>query len=74
MYHQTHHGALGSHRSHMDLPQKKYYENTNQQVARYKIEALGRRYQEIWGGKCGLVERLHAFQKKYFEDRQSIGN
>jgi hypothetical protein len=52
----------------------RYNENTNQQVVRYKTEALNRRYEEIWEKHTGLVERLHAFQKKHFEDRQSIWN
>jgi hypothetical protein len=51
-----------------------YHENTNQQVARYKTEALDRRYEEIWEKHAGLVERLHAFQTKHFENRTSIGN
>jgi hypothetical protein len=38
------------------------------------IEALYIRYEEIWEKHAGLVERLHAFQTKHFEDRQSIGN
>jgi hypothetical protein len=52
----------------------RYHENTNQQVARYKTEALDRRYEEIWAKHAGLVERLHAFQTKHFEDRKSIWN
>jgi hypothetical protein len=52
----------------------RYHENINQQVARYKAEVLDRRYEEIWVKHAGLVERLHAFQTKYFEDKQSIGN
>jgi tRNA A37 threonylcarbamoyladenosine dehydratase len=40
----------------------RYHDNTNQQVARYKTEALDRRYEEIWAKHAGLVERLHAFQ------------
>jgi hypothetical protein len=51
-----------------------YHENTNQQVERYKTEALNRRYDEIWETHAGLIKRLHAFQTKHFEDRQSIGN
>jgi hypothetical protein len=51
-----------------------YNENTNQQVARYKTEALDRRYEEIWEKHAGLVERLSAFQMKHFENRTSIGN
>jgi hypothetical protein len=52
----------------------RYQENTIQQVACYKTEALYRRYEEIWEKHAGLVERLHDFQTKYFENRQSIGN
>jgi hypothetical protein len=52
----------------------RYDDNTNQQVARYKTEALDRRYEEIWDRYAVLVERLHAFQTKHFEDRQSIEN
>jgi hypothetical protein len=53
----------------------RYYENTSQQVSRYKIKALDRRYDEIiWETRAGLVERLHDFQTKYVEDRKSIGN
>jgi hypothetical protein len=51
-----------------------YHENTNQQVARYKTEALDRRYEEIWETHAGLVKRRHVFQTKHFENRQSIGN
>jgi hypothetical protein len=51
-----------------------YHENTNQKVARYKNEPLDRRYEEIWEKYGDLVERLHAFQTKHFENRQSIGN
>jgi hypothetical protein len=51
-----------------------YHENTNQQVVRYKTEALGRKYEEIWEKHAGLVERLHAFQMKHVENRQIIGN
>jgi hypothetical protein len=50
-----------------------YHENTNQQVARYNTEALDRRYEEIWEKHAGLVKRLHAFQRKRFENRTSIG-
>jgi hypothetical protein len=39
----------------------RYHENTNQQVASYKTDALDRRYEEIWDKHAGLVERLHAF-------------
>jgi hypothetical protein len=44
----------------------RYHENTNQQVVRYKTEALDRRYEEIWAKHAGLVERLHTFQTKHF--------
>jgi hypothetical protein len=50
-----------------------YHENTNQQVSRYKTEELYRGYEEICEKHAGLVERLHAFQTKTNEDRQSIG-
>jgi hypothetical protein len=52
----------------------RYHENTNQQVARYKMEALDRRYDEMWETHTGLIERLHDFQAKHFENRQQIGN
>jgi hypothetical protein len=51
-----------------------YHENINQQVSRYKTETLDRRYEEIWEKHAGLVKILHAFQTKYFENIQSIGN
>jgi hypothetical protein len=51
-----------------------YHENTNQQVARYKTEALDRRYEEMWEIHAGLFKRLHAFQTKHFENRTSIRN
>jgi hypothetical protein len=67
--------GLWDHRDRIWTYRKNIYqENTNQQVARYKTEALDRRYEEIWETHAGLVERLHAFQTKHFEDRQSIGN
>jgi hypothetical protein len=50
-----------------------YHENTNQQVVRYKAEALDRRYEEIWVKHAGLVKRLHTFQTKHFDYRQSKG-
>jgi hypothetical protein len=63
---------------HMDrictFRNNRYHENTNQTVATYKTEALDRRYEDIWVKHAGLVERLHAFQTKKIEDRQSIGN
>jgi hypothetical protein len=40
----------------------RYHENTNQQVARYKMEALDIRYDEMWEKHTGLTERLHNFQ------------
>jgi hypothetical protein len=52
----------------------RYHENTHQQVARYKMEALCRRYDEIWEKHNRLIERLHNFQSKHFENRQHIGN
>jgi hypothetical protein len=52
----------------------RYHENTTQQVARYKTEALDRRYEEIWVKHAGPVERLHEFQTKHFGNKQSIGN
>jgi hypothetical protein len=51
----------------------RYHENTHQQVARYKMEALDRRYDEIWEKHTGLIDRLHDFQLKHFENRQQIG-
>jgi hypothetical protein len=38
------------------------------------MEALDRRYDEIWEKHNGLIERLHNFQPKHFETRQQIGN
>jgi hypothetical protein len=52
----------------------RYHENTNQQVARYKMEALDRRYDEMWEKHTGLTGLLHDFQAKHFENRQQIGN
>jgi hypothetical protein len=52
----------------------RYNENTHQQVAKYKMEALDRRYDKIWQKHNGLIERLHNFQSKHFENRQRIGN
>jgi hypothetical protein len=52
----------------------RYHENTNQQVARYKMEALDRKYDEMWEKHIGLTERLHGFQTKHFENRQQIVN
>jgi hypothetical protein len=52
----------------------RYHENTHQQVARYKMEALDRRYDEIWDKDNRLIERLHTFQSKHFENRQQTGN
>jgi hypothetical protein len=51
-----------------------YHENASQQVARYKTEALYRRYDKIWVQHSGLVERLQDFQTKHFENRKSIVN
>jgi hypothetical protein len=53
----------------------KYHKNTNQQVARYKMEAFNRRYyDEMWEKNTGLTDLLHDFQAKHFENRQQIGN
>jgi hypothetical protein len=51
-----------------------YHYNTHQQVERYKMEALDRRYDEIWEKHTGIIDRLHGFQSKHFENRQQIGN
>jgi hypothetical protein len=51
----------------------RYHENTNQQVSRYKMEALNRGYDEIWEKHSGLIERPHIFQLEHFENRQQIG-
>jgi hypothetical protein len=63
---------------HMEILSKyrndRYHENTNQQFARYRMEALDRSYDEIWEKHSGLIERLHSFQLKHFENRQRIGN
>jgi hypothetical protein len=63
---------------HMDLLwtycNSRYHENTHEQVARYKMEALDRRYDEIWGKHNILIERLHNFQSICFENRQQTGN
>jgi hypothetical protein len=70
MHYNTYPSIVGTYGSHMDvLQQHIYHENTNQQVVRYKTEELDR-----WVKHAGLVERIHAFQTKHFEDRQSIGN
>jgi hypothetical protein len=58
----------------MDDCNNRYNENTNQQVERYKMEALDRRYDEMWEKHTGLTELLHDFQAKHFENRQHIGN
>jgi hypothetical protein len=52
----------------------RYHENTNQQVARYKMGALDRRYDEMWEKHTRLIERLHDVQATHFENRQQIGN
>jgi hypothetical protein len=52
----------------------RYHENTNQQIAIYKMVALDRRYDEMWEKHTGLTERLHDFQAKHFENRKQIGN
>jgi hypothetical protein len=63
---------------HMDrlctYKNNRYNENTNQQVARYKTEALARVYNTIWEKHSGLIERLHTFQLKHFENRLHIAN
>jgi hypothetical protein len=74
MHYKTYPRIVVTHGSHMDVPNNRYHENTNQQVARYKTESLYIIYEEIWEKHTGLVERIHAFQTKHFEDRQSIGN
>jgi hypothetical protein len=51
----------------------RYHENTNQQVARYNMKALDRSYDEIREKHSGIIERLHTFQLKHFENRQHIG-
>jgi hypothetical protein len=51
-----------------------YHKNNSKKSSRYNIEALDRRYEKIWETHAGLVERLHDFQTKHYEDRQSIGN
>jgi hypothetical protein len=53
---------------------KRYHENKNQQVARYKMEALDRRYDKMWEKHTGLTERPHDFQEIFLENRQQIGN
>jgi hypothetical protein len=52
----------------------RYHKNTNQQVARYKMEELNRRYDEMWEKHTGLIERIHNFQAKHFENRQQRVN
>jgi hypothetical protein len=42
----------------------RYHENTNQQVARYKMEALDRSYDEIWEKHSGLIENLNYESKR----------
>jgi hypothetical protein len=74
MHYKTYPRIVGTYESYMDVSNNIYHENNNQQVARYKTEALDRRYEEICVKHAGLVERLHAFQTKHFEDIQSIGN
>jgi hypothetical protein len=67
--------GLWDHMDHIwTYHNSRYHENTNQQAARYKTEVLDIRYDEIWETCAGLVERIHAFQTKHFEDRQIIGN
>jgi hypothetical protein len=38
------------------------------------MEALDRCHDEIGGKHSGLIERLHTFQLKHFENRKQIGN
>jgi hypothetical protein len=38
------------------------------------MEALDRKYDEMWEKHTGIIERLHDFQAKHFENRQQIGN
>jgi hypothetical protein len=38
------------------------------------MEALDRRYDEMWEKHSGLTERLHDFQANHFENRQQIRN
>jgi hypothetical protein len=56
---------------HMDRiwtdPNNRYHDNTNQQVARYKMEALDRIYDEMWEKHTGLTERRHDFQAFFFK-------
>jgi hypothetical protein len=52
----------------------RYHENTHQKVARYNMEALDRRNDEIWEKHTGIIDRLHNFQSKHFENRQQKGN
>jgi hypothetical protein len=52
---------------------KRYHENTNQQVARYNNEVLDKRYKEIWEKHAGLVERLHVFQTIFLRTDKSLG-
>jgi hypothetical protein len=52
----------------------RYHDDTKQQVARYKMEALDIKYDEMWEKHTGLTKRLHNFQANHFENRQKIGN
>jgi hypothetical protein len=38
------------------------------------MEAPDRRCEEIWEKQAVLIEILHTFQLKHFENRQQIGN
>jgi hypothetical protein len=58
----------------MDVPQQHISREYQLKNARYKTEALDRRYEEIWKKHAGLVKRLHAFQTKHFENRTRIDN
>jgi hypothetical protein len=44
-----------------------YHDNTNQQVERYKMEALDRIYDEMWEKHTRLTELLHDFQAIFFK-------
>jgi hypothetical protein len=67
--------SLWEHMDHLCMYRNnRYHENTNQQVARYKMEALDIRYDEMWEKHTGLTEQLHDFQAKKIENRQQKGN
>jgi hypothetical protein len=59
--------ALWEHMDRLWMYRKnRYHENTHQQVARYKMESLDRRYDEIWEKHTGLIDQRHDFQSKHF--------